>query len=334
MLQYNMKNPTALILYLQDTLHVNVSLSNEKLDYKKPIPIAIKSNYNIFTMKIETIDVIVLDTDEDDIKALKKHIKLFQEALSKPIVLSIYHLSKSTKKYLIENAISFISNQSVYLPRLLIHLDDTIFKKNKPTLKKLSKLAQTILISLIVNKELKVEINNSAEKFAVTKMSASRALNELVDFNFLNVQVSGRKNSYFLNGDIDIEILFSKLKNPVLDVVYIKKDDLFHFDIKHEASFSALSVYSNITNHKSIFAIEKSYFNRIIEKDAFKVYEKEYDTDLIELELWRYAPQSIQNDIVDKISLYLSLQDKLDLEDSRLMNANRELYNEIKGMLN
>jgi len=328
-----MKNPVELISYLQDTLHLDVSLSNVKLDYKKSVPVAIKSNYNIFSIKIQDIDIVVLDADEDNIRALKKHIELFQEALSMPIVLSIYNLSRSTKKYLIENAISFISNQSVYLPNLLIHLDDTTFAKKKPTPKKLSKLAQTILISLIVNKELKIEINSSAEKFAVTKMSTSRALNELVDFNFINVQTHGRKNDYSLSDSIDIDLLLSKLKDPVSDRVYIKKADLSHFDIRMEASFSALSVYTNITNHKTIFAIEKSYFNEIMKKDPITVYDKEYDTDLVELELWRYAPQNIQSDIVDEISLYLSLQDKLDLEDSRLMNAYSELYNEIKRML-
>jgi len=307
MLQYNMKNPAELILYLQDTLHLDVSLSNAKLDYRQSVPVAIKSNYNIFAIKIQDIDIVVLDADEDDIRALKKHIELFQEALFMPIVLSIYNLSRSTKKYLIENAISFISNQSVYLPSLLIHLDDTTFAKKKPTLKKLSKLAQTILISLIVNKELKLEINSSAKKFSVTKMSASRALTELVDFNFINVQTHGRKNDYSLSDNIDIDILLSKLKDPVSDRIYIKKVDLSYFTIKHEASFSALSVYTNITNYKTIFAIEKSYFNEIMKKDPITVYDKEYDTDLVELELWRYASQNIQSDVVDKISLYLSL---------------------------
>jgi len=328
-----MKNPAELISYLQDTLHLDVSLSNKKLDYNKSVPVAIKSNYNIFIIKIETINIVVLDADEDDIKVLKKHIKLFQEALSMPIVLSIYNLSRSAKKYLIENAISFISNRSVYLPSLLIHLDDTTFAKKKPILKKLSKLAQTILISLIVTKELKLEINSSAEKFSVTKMSTSRALNELVEFNFINVQTHGRKNHYSLSDKMDIDRLLSKLKDPVLDRIYIKKADLPYFTIKHEASFSALSVYTNITNHKPIFAIEKSHFNEIMKKDSITVYDKEYDTDLVELELWRYSPQNIQSDVVDKISLYLSLQDRLDLEDSRLMNAYGELYNEIKRML-
>jgi len=329
-----MKNPSELISYLQDTLHLDVSLSNEKLDYKKSLPVAIKSNYNIFIIKIEDIDIAVLDTDEDNIRALKKHIELFQNALSMPIVLSIYNLSPLTKKYLIENAIPFISNKSVYLPSLLIHLDNTTFTKKKAISKKLSKLAQTILVSLITNKETMLEINSSAEKFGVTKMSASRALNELVDFNFLNVQTHGRKKDYSLNDNIEIEVLLSKLKDPVSNRVYVKKTDLSYFDIKQEASFSALSVYTNITNYKPIFAIEKSYFNTIMKKNSLTVYDTEYDSNLVELELWRYSPQNIQNDVVDKISLYLSLQDKLDLEDSRLMNAYRELYNEIKGMLN
>ena len=335
MLQLDMKNKNQLISYLEKILHLDVSISHMKVEYKKSLPVAIKSNYEIFIIKIEGVNMLILHTHEQDLQSIKKHLSLFQEALSLPIALSIEDISSSTKKYLIENAISFISDESIYLPQLLIYLKDINTKKKKSTNKKLSKLAQTILIYVYSQRHFELDINESASIFHVTKMSTSRALNELVEFELLSKESIGRKNEYSLNHDIEIDYMINRLKSPVQDRVFIKEEDLVYFEKKVKASYSALSVYTNITNYKPIYAVEKKQFDKIIKQDnPISIYEKEYDNELIELELWRYSPLQIQEDIVDKISLYLSLKDNVSVEDSRVMDAMSELYNDIKGMIN
>lgn len=335
MLQLDMKNKNELISYLEKILHLDVSVSHMKLEYKKSLAVAIKSNYEIFIIKIENVNVVVLHTNEQDLQSIKKHLSLFKEALSLPIALSIKNISSSTKKYLIENSISFISDESIYLPQLLIYLKDINTKKKKNTNKKLSKLAQTILIYTYSQRYFELDINKSADIFNVTKMSTSRALNELVEFELLSKESIGRKNKYLLNRDIEIDNMLNKLKSPVQDRVFVKEEDLVHFEKKVKASYSALSVYTNITNNKPIYAVEKKQFDKILKQDnQISIYEKEYDNELIEVELWRYSPLQIQNDIVDKISLYLSLKGTVSIEDSRAMNAMNELYNDIKGMIN
>ena len=335
MLQLDMKNKNQLISYVEKTLHLDVSISHMKLEYKKSLPVAIKSNYEIFTIKIDSMDVVILHTHEQDLKSIKKHLSLFKEAFSLPIALSIENISSSTKKYLIANNISFISDESIYLPQLLIYLKNINSSKKKKRNKKLSKLAQTILIYAYSQNYFELDINESAEIFNVTKMSTSRALNELVEFELLSMQSYGRKNEYFLNHDIEIDNMINKLKSPVQDRVFVKEEDLVYFEKKVKASYSALSIYTNITNHKLIYAVEKKEFDKIIKQDnPISMYEKEYGSELIELELWRYSPLAIQNDIVDKISLYLSLKDNVSVEDSRVMDAMNELYNDIKGMIN
>lgn len=335
MLQLDMKNKNELIIYLEKVLHLDVSVSHMKLEYKKSLAVAIKSNYEIFIIKIENVNVVVLHTNEQDLQSIKKHLSLFKEALSLPIALSIKNISSSTKKYLIENAVSFISDESIYLPQLLIYLKDINTKKKKNTNKKLSKLAQTILIYTYSQRYFELDINKSADIFNVTKMSTSRALNELVEFELLSKESIGRKNKYLLNRDIEIDNMLNKLKSPVQDRVFVKEEDLVHFEKKVKASYGALSVYANITNNKPIYAVEKKQFDKILKQDnQISIYEKEYDNELIEVELWRYSPLQIQNDIVDKISLYLSLKGTVSIEDSRAMNAMNELYNDIKGMIN
>jgi len=131
MLQLDMKNKNGLISYIEKILHLDVSISHMKLEYKKSLPVAIKSNYEIFIIKIESVNIVVLHTHEQDLQSIKKHLSLFKEAFSLPIALSIENISSSTKKYLIENAISFISDESIYLPQLLIYLKEINTNKKK-----------------------------------------------------------------------------------------------------------------------------------------------------------------------------------------------------------
>lgn len=329
-----MKNINKSLSAIRNILHINIATNNDKLNYTKSIPLAIKSNYDIYHVKIENTNTVILSCKED-IKSIKKHLTLFRESLSIPVILEINNINSTTKKYLIENGISFISEDSIYLPQLLIYLNN--FKENYKIKrnKKLSKLAQTILISLIVNKQNKIDINSSAKVFNVTNMSTSRALKELDEFDYLDVETIGRKKEYLLKSIIDIEKLFNELKTPVSAVVYIKDEDLKYFENKVEASYCALSKYTNITNNKSIYAVQKEYFDKIIKEDnSITIYDKEYDNNLIQIELWRYSTIINNTNTVDYISLYLSLKDNINIDDSRLADAMNELYNKIKGMIN
>ena len=334
-----MNNINNIISTIKSMLHINVSINNDKLIYLKPIPLAIKSNYKIYHIKLENINTVVLSCKEN-IKSIKKHLTLFTESLELPIILAVNNINATTKKYLIENGISFVIEDSIYLPQLLIYLNN--FKENYKIKrnKKLSKLAQTILISSLINKnnideDYEIDIESNSHLWNVTKMSSSRALKELVDFNYLTHKTLGRKKYYFIKEDIDLEKLLSELKNPVVDIVYIKYEDLEYFKNKASSLYSALSKYTNITNSKPIYAIQKDYFNEIINKNNdITIYDEEYDNNLIQIELWRYKVNITNENIVDHISLYLTLKDNINIEDSRLNDAMYELYNQIKGMIN
>ena len=90
----------------------------------------------------------------------------------------------------------------------------------------------------------------------------------------------------------------------------------------------------NITNHKPIFAIEKRYFHTILKENSdITLYENDYDTNIITVELWRYDPLLIQENIADTISLYLSIKDKINRDDSRILQAIEALYQKIKEVI-
>lgn len=324
---------------LKNTLHLNVRSINKTLEYNKPIPFIIKKSFEINIIEIENIECVVLSVDEEEIRFIKKQLVIFQESLSQPIIINVNHISTSTRKYLIESGISFVSQESVYLPQLLIYFNNFLHKQ-KTKKKKLSKLAQIILISELlqnqdnINFHREINISDSAKKFNVTNMSASRALKELYEFGYLELEREVRKKIYMLKQNIYFNDLLNTLKNPKMDAIYIKKEDLKYIDNKVLASYSALSEYANISSSNSIYALGKEYFNKYINKNnQIKIYEKQYDNDLIEIELWTYSPELIQNNVIDPISLYLSLRENINSEDTRLNDAIEELLSNIEGVV-
>ena len=324
-----------LILKLQETFHLNVKHVKKDLQYTKSIPMAIKSNYNIFTIDILDTAIVVVHSKGTDIKSIKKHLHLFEEALSMPIVFSAETITPSMQKYLIDEGIPFVTEQSVYLPQLFIHLQTikSPYTLNKSD--KLSKLGQVVIISLIINKQYSIDINAGAKQFKVSSMSMSRTLKELALFGNLDVKVEGRKKHYFLAKNINTKELLDVMKNPVMETVYLKQEQLQLFNEKVKASYDALSDYTNITNYKPIYAIEKHYFYGM-KKEYREVilYDNEYDGDIIAVELWRYAPDLIQDNITDMISLYLSLKENINNNDSRILDAMDELYQKIEEQIN
>ncbi|MFA9373678.1 MAG: hypothetical protein ACERKK_05910 [Poseidonibacter sp.] len=329
-----------LINTLKEILHLKVYKKDSKLNYAKSIPFIIKKSYDISVIKIENIDCLVLTTKDEDIKSIKKHLSLFYESLVMPIILNILDISSSTKRYLIDNNISFVSKETIYLPQLLIYINDISNKQKMKKNTKISKLAQMILISELLksytNSILNDEINisNSAKKFNVTPMSASRALKELYEFEYLHLKTIGRKKIYYINSNIDINEILLTLKNPKIEDIYINSSDLRYFDNRILSSYSALSHYTNIINNEDIYAVDKEYFTKYINRDnQIEIYNKRYDNDLIQIELWRYQPNLIQEDIIDPISLYLSINENFDKEDTRLKDAIDELYNKIQGII-
>lgn len=319
---------------LKKRLHLNAQYIDTPLEYRGKVPFLLKKSYDVKVIKIEHLECVVLTVDEENIKSVKKHFKLFSDALHLPVILYIENITTSIQRYFIENSIPFISKESIYLPQLLIYLKEKIVQK--PIHKKpLSRLAQQVILFHITHQRGKnIEIRAVAEQFSVTNMSASRVLKELAAYELFSFDEMGRKKVYRVREDLDFDELISKLKMPKIEEVYLKSDDLNLLQNRSLSSLSALSHYANIVSMEETYAIDKRYFEEQISRDKnIAMYESQYDSDLVKIELWHYPPESIQKDIVDPISLYMLLKDELNSEETRLVEALQELKAKIEGMI-
>ena len=317
---------------LEQKLKLNVKKIELFLEYKEKVPFLLKKNYEIITIQIEDLKCVILIVNDNKLSLIKKHIELFTKALEFPIIVYIENISDSGQKYFIDKGISFISKKSIYLPRLLIYLSDVSYKQRRDKKRSLSKLAQQVLIySIVKNCKTDIDIQDTAKKFYVTNMSASRVLKELNTQGIFSFHQVGRKKIYALKEDLSFNYLISLLKNPKIEEFYIKEEVLSSLKNRYLSSYSALSKYTNITNIQKIYAIEKKYFNQ--QGTKIVTYEEQYDTTLAKIELWNYTPISDKSNTVDPISLYMLLKDEMDEEDTRVENAMNELKKKIEGMI-
>ncbi len=321
---------------LTDILGLHTSFSLDKLKFNKKVPFIIKKSYNLKIIKIENMNCILLNVNENSINSFKQHYLLFKDALELPLIVYSKQLNTSTKQYLIKYKISFITEDDIYLPELLIYLNMDTKKNNLDHKKKISRLSQVILLNSIYNHSNRLTIEDCSQKFNITKMSASRALKELLNHNFLEYEEFGRKKIYYLNHNyVNFDSFISVMKNPIIKKVYITEETLINISSKTSiTSINALSTYTDIISLEKTFAIEKTYFEKLREIDKnITIFDKKIDNEFITLELWRYSPKIKDLKVVDPISLYLTLQQYIGNEDTRLQNSLQHLENIIRDTL-
>jgi hypothetical protein len=328
-----MKDIYDLIKQLKNNFHINVTLCNKDIKFNSKIPISIKKSLFIDCVNIEDVKIMVVFMDYKTTFS-KKHIQLLSEASQLPILIVKDTIHKSMTEYFIENKISFVSQNSLYLAPLLIYFKNINKQPKNISNKKLSKSANMILLSYLLNlNEKDLTIKYYQDKFNITAMSASRALIELNENNILDVQTINRAKHYNLKQNIKLDNIIDKLQNPIVSTIFIKSSDLKYFEQKYKTSFDALSQYTNITNQKQIYAIDKTYFNQIQNQHNITLYDMAYDNDIIQIELYKYIPYTTNTNIIDPFTLYISIKDTINYEDTRLQDAINELNKKLEQIV-
>lgn len=333
---FTMKRITQLILTLQNKMHLSVVRSPRDGVIAASLPLAIKKSYAVDFVLIEGIEVAVLSVDELKTSGLQKHLELYDRALALPLLLNITEGNSALQKFLIDKNIAFVMGEdTVYMPQFLIWVKDLTRKSDfrRTNTKKLSKLAQMVMIDTLLSKKNRLDILCVSQAFQVSSMSASRVLNEIADYKLFTVEKNGREKNYSLSHPINIEKVLGIMSSPKRGELFVKRSVLSRIEGLMETSYQALSSYSDLASMQNEYAIEKSRLDPSIE-----IYDRAYDDEYVKIELWKYDPRVLASDnsmIVDPISLYMSMKEELKTtDDIRVHNAIENLVNRIKEVCN
>ena len=225
-------------------------------------------------------------------------------------------------RFLQKNVYFITDDENIYLPNLVL-----TSQSPKKVAKKLSRAAQYIILHHLQkdNQEGK-SISEIAELVPYSYVSVAKAVEVLEDLQLCECEKDNTRNKrlYFPKyGSEYWNYVRNYLVSPVLKVYYC--DAIFNMQCP-KAGISALAEYSNLApdNQKTVAVYDSDFkslrFEGLNDFDGF-----------IEVQVWKYPPIVLGNGLVDKLSLYLSLEGN---KDPRVEKENNNMFEDVWKVMN
>lgn len=246
-----------------------------------------------------------------------------EQILDMPVAFRLPSAPFYMRSRLIEQGVYFIiSDQYVFLPRLLIN------KRMKQTgnpEQQLSPVGQYILLFYLLHKEIeKFSIMDIQPYTPYNYLAVSRAINELENKQLFQTQKEWKSKLIF--SPVTRKELWENampyVSSPVKKTIYT--DEICRGPF-YMGGITALSHYSllNPDDQQTLVIWEKDF------KPDCNSYAEWGSSDFkYKIEIWKYSPQigPWQDEYVDKLSLYLSMQGE---NDPRVEKELGTIINEI-----
>jgi len=270
--------------------------------------------FSFYTMEFnnQSLCVIHAKNKQDSLTPLKykqitKQAEIF---VGMPVVVILDSLTYYERERLINQGVYFIiSDKYAFLPSLIVNVQA---KKKDKNPSKLTPVAQYVLLYYLLSKESKEEytIKDLEHIMPYNYVALARAVANLEDCKLCSTEIkdnTGIKHIRF--GDSKRELWTkaqSYLSSPVKKVLYCDAIPEGDFSI---SGVNALSQYSHLNSEQ--------YETRAIWDKLFNLLGAQYNEveGLNKIEIWKYPttmPFLSNHNVVDKLSLYLSMKDEPD----------------------
>ena len=313
--------------YIKRVLGLDVVYIN---DNPKNYPNYIVSRYRIQKVSINDLKLFLIypKNELESITTLEKHINKIKEYENIPVVLILDKISYRQKEYLIKERIPFVvEGKQIYLPFMAIYLQERC-DALKQVNDKILPSAQLLLLYFIYKGNKDLSTSQAARDLNLTPTSLSRASRQLESMNLIETKKVGVNK--ILYSKLTPEELYDSTKdiliNPVKRTVYISKDEID--STLMISGYSALSKYSML-NETNIEYYASSNITKWSKISTNKLYDSNTQ---VALQLFSYDSSILSNNnIVDKLSLALSLKDDT---DERVEQAVNEMLDNLWKEIN
>ena len=306
------------ITYTNEALGINVL---PKLwDKAATLPLFLKERYQFYHLEMLSVQCILavdIGINGQTPASIEKQIIQLAAKTDKFFIYSRGTINSYDRKRLIERKIPFIiPGNQMYLPFLGVDLRE-YFRNVHRKSEKLSPAAQRLLLYLLQ----KACINGTtpakmAEQLGYTNMTMTRAFQELENIGIGYHEKAGRNKLLYLKEDK--KIIWDKalpfLQSPVQKKLYVRKpvgandfSDSISLAGQSALAFMSMLAEPNIPAYAIQGKLWKGHLRRLLEVLPHP------EPDAIELELWNYSVHlPDEKNIVDRLSLYLSMKDNTD----------------------
>ena len=283
------------------------------------LPQYIKSLYDFEPVTIHKADCIIAILKKAQLPKtaeLQKHASLIKQKLNAEAIFAFESVNTKRRERLTNHLIPYVALDSeIYLPFLML--------KIKPHAKRegfrkaiLSPWAQILVTRQLVYQDIDGLTGTSiADRFDITKMTTSRAINELESANLCYTITEARRKILRFEPSKDLwPSVIPYIRSPVHSIVYV---DSLPKDIRTiKTATSALGEVTHLSPPESLeVAIDKRIWTKIGNW-------KTKNSNKICVHIWHWDPRYTANgDVADPISVYLTL---LHSTDERVSMARDE----------
>lgn len=306
---------------------INMIISPHKIKNEKLLPPYLRQRYNLYNTSILNRDcLLLLDKEIEDSTpaAIRKHIDTISERENTEAIYVCSSMDSYNRKRLIEHKVSFIvPGNQMFLPFIGIDLREHM-KNIRIKKETLSPSSQLLLLSLLLGKlKNSVTPGEASKLLGYSSMTMTRAFDELEE-NRIGTHSSKGKNRLLLIEEDPKDIWKTALPllgSPQKKTISINPIEAV-LDYKRSGD-SSLSYYTMIAEPKNpVYAVSENEYKALMNDDKFKVVPYPERDSLI-IEIWKYLPGLLsETNVVDPLSLYLSMKD---IEDERIESSLAEL---------
>ncbi len=316
--------------YLLETLGVAVSPARWLAERR--LPLFLRSRYAFYEMEILGLRcLLMVDQEEENPSAatIRKHMDHVRSKWPGELVYVRGQVVAYQRKRLIEKKVPFIvPGNQVYLPMLAIDLREH-FRRLRQASPTLSPATQVVVLHALLCSDERIHTPAAlADRLGYTKMTMTRAFDELDAAGLADVSMQGRQRRLALRGSR--QDLWQKalplLRNPVRQRRHVRLTT--EKQIGPVAGLSALARYSMLAAPRiPVVAISSHQWKALQRRDGFPEAAAD-DPESQEVEVWTYDPEFFaQGQVVDRFSLFLSLRGS---EDERVETALEEMMEAVR----
>ena len=304
--------------YLKDSL--GFDLGTESYSDSSSWPLFLERAADYYLCSVDGVRFVIASISGNaTLPELKRVFNQAAKRAGMPIVLTNDNIDARQRKALVQQGIPFVvPDKQAYLPFLGFIAAAKTEKRSFGEY--LAPSTQAALVAIIANPDVK---SASALK-ETTNLTTSSALDELVERELITKSKDGR-NIVFSYDEAKNALLkqaMPYLTTPAVRRIFARKSAVF--ETLPDAGDSALASRSMLAYPA---VAQKAVSKNAVKSLVFdEVLEGELDNaEMIELQIWSYDPLVAGLDVVDNVSLALSLVEE---QDERIFGELNSLFNE------
>jgi DNA-binding MarR family transcriptional regulator len=312
--------------------NLDITATTKKWDSVDSLPFFLRDSYTFYEVSLLNTPCLLMvarDNNEQTPAIIRKQMLQVQAKWVGEVIYLCSSVSAYNRKRLIEQKVPFVvPGNQMYLPMLGIDLREHFRQIRSAAPGKLSPSTQAVVLHALLHGPKDYTPSRLANQLGYTVMTLTRAFDELVSLGLGEVVTEGRERVLrFSDGKKDLwqrsrEFMRSPVKRRIIIRppeqkwcgVFAGLTALAHFTLLASPSIPVYAV--GLDDWKSMKLI-----NAIVELPAAEPQSHE-------VEIWNYSPLLFkgEDDVVDRFSLYLSLQDNV---DERVQSALEKMMEQV-----